>query len=110
MLEYILGAGSAGIFYGAYCSYSFYKDLKKTIIKKQAENRDRSKTLVDVFREDGIHLYNAIQPRSGIPPKGDIGTFFLKPTIHMAKKFLQSGRYDKQAYGYAERKAMSGKS
>jgi hypothetical protein len=104
MLEYILGAGSLGALYTLYCNYSFYKDLKKTIIRKQAETKDRYKTLLEIFTDDGVTLYSTVQPRSGIPPRGDIGTFFLKPTIHMAKRFLQKGMYDKVAEEYMRKK------
>jgi hypothetical protein len=95
MIEYIaLGTASATTAYYAYCSYSFYKDLKKTIVKKLAETNDRIKTLEDIFRPDGIHMQRWLQPKSGIPPNGDIGTIFLKPTIHLAKTRLLKGHYD----------------
>lgn len=97
MLEYIvLGTGSIAV-YATYCNYSFYKVLKKTIIKKLAETNDRYKTLEQVFTDNGVHLYNAIQPKSGIPPRGDLGTVFLKPTIHLAKIRLLNGAYDNKS-------------
>ena len=97
-LEYIaLGTGAAAaLAYTAYCHHDFYKKLKKTLIKKQEENKNRYKTLNDVFKDSGVYLYNSIQPRSGLPPDGDIGTIFLKPTIHLAKVLLKRGAYDNQ--------------
>ena len=95
MLEYIIaGAGSAGIVYGAYCNISFYKELRRTIKSRMSETKNKYDVLKQIFRGDGVHLYSKIQPASGIPPKGEIGTFFLKPTIHLAKTMLMKGAYD----------------
>ena len=113
-LEYIFGLGTTSVLtYAAYCNLTFYKNLKKTLIMKQSLNEAindkiedeekktfnevKKETLDDVFRKDGVHLYSEVQPKSGIPPKGDMGTFFLKPSIHIAKKFFQWGFYDKKA-------------
>ena len=105
MLDYfILGCGtSTTAAYTLYCHLSFYKDLKKTIIKKQAENKDRNRTLEDIFRKDGVYTV------SGVYPRGAIGNFFLKPTIHITKTLLKQGRYDQLAEEYARKKGISQK-
>jgi hypothetical protein len=94
MIEYIaLGTGALAL-YGAYCNYSFYRELKNTLVETQAKTKNRTKTLEDVFTDDGIELRTKRQPKSGIPPNGDMGTFFLKPMIHLAKTRLLQGAYD----------------
>jgi hypothetical protein len=101
MIEYAsVLAGSAGsiiLTYLGYCNYTFHKELKGTLVERQVKNNnDRTKTLTDVFQDDGVHLTHprtAVQPRSGISPER-WGTFFLKPTIGITKICLYLGLYN----------------
>jgi hypothetical protein len=91
-------ASTGLVCYTMYCHLSFYREVKKTIIKKYAESKDKEKTFKEVFTQKGIST------SYGFHPKGDIGTFFLKPTTHIAKKMFQHGFYDQLADEYINKR------
>ncbi|MBW2991744.1 hypothetical protein KY345_00820 [Candidatus Woesearchaeota archaeon] len=92
---------AVGVIYTIYCHIGFYKDVSKAIVKKLATNGSREKTLEEIFTSEGIRKNSELQPNSRYIKHGGLGTLLLKPTIHLAKRRLQKGYYDRLAAEYA---------